>query len=395
MNNRTTPTAPFNEANPAIGPSGLADRPKNLALENCENNNNINVLADLAVPMGGMESIESILDMIAEALKRHLVLPPMAAEAIALWVSFTHCFDAFDISPRLAFLSPVAGCGKTETFKIISHMAKNAVLASNISSAAIYRIPAGCTLLLDELDTQVDGNEALRGILNSGHSREGATVLRTAKSDGNETKSDWATNTYSTWMPIGMAKIGRLHDTWATRSIIIHMKKKRPDEHHPHPTRKNKDAFKLLNAELDKWSKEAIKLLREANPKMPEGIANRTADNWHPLLAIADLVGGHWPETARKAALALSNSTRDPPRGEMLLTIIKGVFRNHSALWSDEIIEGIRKHDDGDLFAGVTSRQLAKLLEPFDIKPTQVFKHATNKRGYKKADFEDAWKRYT
>jgi Protein of unknown function (DUF3631) len=33
-----------------------------------------------------------------------------------------------------------------------------------------------------------------------------------------------------------------------------------------------------------------------ANPVMPEGIYNWKADNWSPLLAIADTAGGDWPE---------------------------------------------------------------------------------------------------
>jgi hypothetical protein len=34
---------------------------------------------------------------------------------------------------------------------------------------------------------------------------------------------------------------------------------------------------------------------------MPEGIYNREADNWRPLLAIADVARGQWPKRARKA----------------------------------------------------------------------------------------------
>ena len=36
--------------------------------------------------------------------------------------------------------------------------------------------------------------------------------------------------------------------------------------------------------------------LREADPVVPPELHDRAADNWRPLLAIADLVGGEWPE---------------------------------------------------------------------------------------------------
>jgi hypothetical protein len=30
---------------------------------------------------------------------------------------------------------------------------------------------------------------------------------------------------------------------------------------------------------------------------MPEGVTDRSAEIWEPLLAIADTAGGHWPDT--------------------------------------------------------------------------------------------------
>ncbi len=33
---------------------------------------------------------------------------------------------------------------------------------------------------------------------------------------------------------------------------------------------------------------------------------DRARDAWEPLIAIADIAGGHWPERARKAAVTLA-----------------------------------------------------------------------------------------
>ena len=43
----------------------------------------------------------------------------------------------------------------------------------------------------------------------------------------------------------------------------------------------------------------------EGYPVMPDGITDRDADVWEPLLAVADAAGGEWPERARVAAVAL------------------------------------------------------------------------------------------
>lgn len=46
-------------------------------------------------------------------------------------------------------------------------------------------------------------------------------------------------------------------------------------------------------------------------PEVPEGLDHRARNIWKPLLAIAELAGGDWPEKARKAALALSAGRDD------------------------------------------------------------------------------------
>ena len=44
-------------------------------------------------------------------------------------------------------------------------------------------------------------------------------------------------------------------------------------------------------------SADHSKTIAESNPAIPEKLNDREQDNWEPLLAIADAVGGHWPET--------------------------------------------------------------------------------------------------
>jgi hypothetical protein len=48
-----------------------------------------------------------------------------------------------------------------------------------------------------------------------------------------------------------------------------------------------------------------VSALTAADPEVPESLNDRAADNWRPLLAIADTIGGPWPSEARAATLAL------------------------------------------------------------------------------------------
>jgi Protein of unknown function (DUF3631) len=48
--------------------------------------------------------------------------------------------------------------------------------------------------------------------------------------------------------------------------------------------------------------------VRGSDPSLPEELHDRAADNWHPLLAIADHAGAEWPAKGRRAALELSGT---------------------------------------------------------------------------------------
>ena len=48
----------------------------------------------------------ALLDNLSATFKRFLVLPDGAAEALALWVLHTHCFEAVYYTPYLNINSP-------------------------------------------------------------------------------------------------------------------------------------------------------------------------------------------------------------------------------------------------------------------------------------------------
>jgi hypothetical protein len=63
-----------------------------------------------------------------------------------------------------------------------------------------------------------------------------------------------------------------------------------------------------------RWAGDHAVTLAGADPAMPAGFVNRVADNWRPLLAVADVVGGEWPERARQAASKLTSDGADASR---------------------------------------------------------------------------------
>jgi hypothetical protein len=166
----------------------------------------------------------ALLDELAQMICRHVVLDSVGADAVALWVLGTHTFDAWVIFPRLFVTAPEKQCGKTTLLDVLSRLVTRPLLASGITAAALFRTieAARPTLLLDEADVYVRNNEDLRGVVNSGHRRDGK-VIRTV-GDNHEPCA------FSTWAPIALAAIGRLPGTIEDRSIVIRLRRRRSDE---------------------------------------------------------------------------------------------------------------------------------------------------------------------
>jgi len=124
--------------------------------------------------------VSTVLDELGKLLPRYVVLPKHAAETLALWIVHTYCFQFRDVSTYLGIESPVKRCGKTTLLGVLGKLVNRPVVASNISPSAFFRVIEEMkpTLLIDEADTFLDGNDELRGILNAGYHEPNAYVLR-------------------------------------------------------------------------------------------------------------------------------------------------------------------------------------------------------------------------
>ena len=112
-----------------------------------------------------------------------------------------------------------------ETCEASPALVPRLLLAASITAASVFRAVDrfAPTLLIDEADTFLSHNEELRGIINAGHTRSTAKVIRTV-GDNHDPK------VFSTWSAKGIALIGRLPETLEDRSILITLRRKRPGE---------------------------------------------------------------------------------------------------------------------------------------------------------------------
>ena len=159
-----------------------------------------------------------LLELVRFILELFIDMKPHEYIAAALWVLHTHIFQRFVVSPRLAFTSPVNGCGKTTALAVIEQLAFRPERMDNATPAVIYHLidQLSGTLLIDEADNLgLRENGILRGVLNSGH-RKGGNIRRVIKG---------APKRFSTFAPMAIAAIGSLPVPLMRRSIIIHMEK--------------------------------------------------------------------------------------------------------------------------------------------------------------------------
>ena len=222
-----------------------------------------------------------LLDEISGLLQRHLVLPPHAADTIALWVLFAHCHNCWQISPRLAFLSPEKRCGKSTALAILQSLVPRPLTAANITPAAVFRSVEKFrpTLVIDEADTFLAGRDELKGILNSGHLRSSATVIRVV-GDNHEPFA------FSTWAPLVIAMIGELPDTLQDRAIVIPLKRKAPHEKVERlRLDRLQESGRPLKSRIVRWVLDHRDQLVGWDREVPPALNDRAADNWRALLS--------------------------------------------------------------------------------------------------------------
>ncbi|MFE1402742.1 DUF3631 domain-containing protein [Streptomyces sp. NPDC058770] len=354
----------------------------------------------------------ALLSEVERFHRRFNAFPTEAAYvAVALWDAHTHLLDCFDSTPRMAFLSPEPGSGKTRALEVISTLVPHPMHAVNASPAALFRAVADTTgrptILFDEIDTvfgpKAKDNEDLRGLLNAGHRRSGVSY-RCVGDGGAQTVV-----AFPSYCAVAMGGLGSLPDTILARSVIIRMRRRaRTETVEPFRARIHEPQGHALRDQLAAWADQVRDRVEGAWPEMPDGITDRPADVWEPLLAVADAAGGDWPERARAACVDLVNAVAEDDRaslGVKLLTDLRDyVFPGTDTLSTVEMLHMLNAMEEspwGDLDGQpLTARALSKMLKEYvtaknkPISPRALRIGGQVVKGYHRDDLADAWSRY-
>jgi len=339
-----------------------------------------------------------LLTNIAATIQRFIICSTEVAHAVALWSAMTWFMDVVQVAPLAIITAPEKRCGKSQLLFLLGRLSARSITASSISPAALYRAIDAWqpTLLIDEADAFLKDNEELRGIINSGHTRDSAYVIRTVGDNFTPTK-------FNTWGAKAIAGIGHVADTIMDRSVILELRRKLPHEEVARLRYAEADLFGNLRAKLARFADDYAAMVRQTRPPLPSCLNDRAQDNWEPLLAIAMVAGGHWLEIGTRAAIKLSGceSAAQTIGGE-LLADIKEIFemRDTDRISTADLIRALCD-DDEKAWATynrgnpISPRQLANKLKGYGIASNTLrFRHAGLAKGYEREQFEEAFSRY-
>lgn len=354
------------------------------------------------------------LDNVRAFISKYCILPsPAALDAVTLWAAHTWVVEVLDTTPRLAVLAAEAESGKTRVLELLEQLVRAPEKAGSSTAAAIFRlVDAGHeddgelpTLLLDEAQHMFrpargsdPGGGDIRAIVNDGY-RRGATAQRC---DGPNNK----VKRFRSYAPVAMAGLkGFLPDDTRSRSIVIRMRRRAPGERVASFRYRTviPEAEPIRDA-LSSWMRSVVGRAGSSIPEMPAGVTDRSADVWDALLTVADLAGGHWPETARTACAEFvlgGNEVDDLSVGEKLLAKMREVLTDERAMSTADLLARINADDELPFGAwnkgnGASTNWLCHELREHEVRTKNVRPpgSAATTNGYHIDQFADAFARY-
>lgn len=249
-------------------------------------------------------------------------------------------------------------------------------------------------MLLDETDAFLKENEELRGVINSGHSRDNAYVIRTVGDDHTPKR-------FSTWGAKALSGIGHLSDTLMDRAIILELRRKLSHESVDRLRYAEPDLFLTLTRKLARFANDYQEQVRLARPILPESLNDRQQDNWEPLLAIAECAGSEWLDRANRVALKLPASDKTISVSNELLADIQEVFetkRVHKISTAD-LINALTEDTEKSWATynrgkPLSAKQLANKLRDYGVCSKTIRLGYETIKGYELNQFSDAFDRY-
>jgi hypothetical protein len=365
----------------------------------------------------------AMFDAAFAALQTRVQVPhPPSLAMVLLWAAHTRCFKRWKVTPRLYCFSPVPEAGKTELLNSIVWLCDGAVKLELATGAGLYReidrAGEGRVLCVDEVEDSptggLYGDERIRAVFNGNGTRVAGGVLLTEEVEDGRTRKIQPRR-LSTLAPMAFAGLASLKPTMRSRAIVIHMQTYdvgyTPDV----------DSLTEHASKIARWIDDNADSFDECPdlPALSRKPGPRLADLWRPMIAIAEAIGGQWPDLVRQAMEDVFAFAPPMNAAQRLLLDVRRVFdarreaggvkpEHRDLITSRELVDALDEQEHGDEhFRGVSShhtareQRLASRLSEWRIGPSRARQPGypgADKQGrvrvYRREDFEDVWTRH-
>lgn len=346
--------------------------------------------------------ISLLADQVSQILDDHIACTDAVKVAATLWILMTWVIPASHILPIAWINAPEKRCGKSTLLTLMSRMSKRSLPTSNITGSALFRSIEQYkpTLFIDEIDTFINDNEGIRGVLNAGHSRDNPYIIRCVGDDNEPVP-------FNVYGAKAISGIGKIPGTLIDRSISLTLQRKMKHETKKRVRDLPENVTNTIQSKLARWSDDNLQAVKNAKPVLPVTINDRAQDNWEILLKIALVLGDGWLERAYSACIETSGiENEELSLNEQLLLDIQTIYKSRNA-------EKISRVDLITLLCldpelpwstfkdrkPITSHKFGSMLKEFRISSKTVRTVDLNgkeirKQGYDINQFQDAFLRY-
>lgn len=342
-----------------------------------------------------------LLDEVSRTIRRFIAIDKYQADIAALWVATCWFIDVIHTAPIALINAPERACCKTLLLTLLGKLASRATQLSGISPSVLFRMIEKYqpTLFVDEIETVLKDNEDLRGLINAGHTRDSAFVWRVDTST-----DDFEPKRFSVWGMKAIAGINaiKLAETVTSRSIVFELRRKKPDEKVDRLRYAEPLLFERLTAQLARFAEDYSNAVRQTRPILPDELGDRDQDNIEPLLQVAYVAGGYWPDAATKAALKIFKASQgSQSTANELLADIQEIFetKHTSKISTTDLIKFLIEDEEKYWLTynrgkQLTPRQLASKLKDYGIYSKTVRLGYETAKGYELDQFTDVFERY-